>query len=104
MRSLLILLFMCAAATASGQDLPTRWDELTASDWQEALEKSNHTAILPIGVLEKHGPHAPIGSALSHAREWAARFPANSRARPSGRSSAWPRAAPARRGASRRTR
>ena len=73
MRSLLIVLFMCAAATASGQDLPTRWDELTASDWQKALEKSNHTAILPIGVLEKHGPHAPIGSDLIHAREWAAR-------------------------------
>ena len=44
-----------------------------ASDWQKALERSNHTAILPIGVLEKHGPHAPIGSDLIHAREWAAR-------------------------------
>lgn len=73
MRSLLILCFIWAAATASAQDLPTRWDELTASDWQKALEKSNHTAILPIGVLEKHGPHAPIGSDLIHAREWAAR-------------------------------
>ena len=31
------------------------------------------TAILPIGVLEKHGPHAPIGSDLIHVREWSAR-------------------------------
>jgi creatinine amidohydrolase len=61
------------AQTQSPQDLPTRWDELTASDWPKALEKSAHTAILPIGVLEKHGPHAPIGSDLIHAREWAAR-------------------------------
>ena len=26
-----------------------------------------------IGILEKHGPHAPIGSDLIHVREWAAR-------------------------------
>ena len=74
MRLPLTLVFcVCAAAAASAQDLPTRWDELAASDWQKALERSNHTAILPIGVLEKHGPHAPIGSDLIHAREWAAR-------------------------------
>jgi creatinine amidohydrolase len=73
MRRLLTFTFLVAASAASAQDLPTRWDELTASDWQKALERSRHTAILPIGVLEKHGPHAPIGSDLIHAREWAAR-------------------------------
>jgi creatinine amidohydrolase len=73
MRRLLPFLIVAVTATVSAQDLPTRWDELTASDWQKALELSKHTAILPIGVLEKHGPHAPIGSDLIHAREWAAR-------------------------------
>ena len=58
MHRLLALMFVFAAATVSAQDLPTRWDELTASDWQKALEQSKRTAILPIGVLEKHGPHA----------------------------------------------
>jgi creatinine amidohydrolase len=37
------------------------------------MEKSAQTLILPIGILEKHGPHAPIGSDIIHAREWAAR-------------------------------
>jgi creatinine amidohydrolase len=55
------------------QDLPARWDELVASDWPAALEKSAQTCILPIGILEKHGPHAPLGSDLIHVREWAAR-------------------------------
>src|SRR3954470_21985169 len=55
------------------QELHSRWDELTASEWPKALEKSNQTCILPIGILEKHGPHAPIGSDLIHVREWAAR-------------------------------
>lgn len=68
-----LALLLLSATTVAAQDLPARWDELTASDWPRALERSAHTAILPIGVLEKHGPHAPIGSDLIHVREWAAR-------------------------------
>ena len=55
------------------QEIPARWDELTASDWELALEKSNYTCILPFGVLEKHGPQGPIGSDLIKVREWSAR-------------------------------
>jgi creatinine amidohydrolase len=70
-----IVLSAClvAAASLGAQGVPARWDELTASDWPEAQERAAHTCILPIGILEKHGPHAPIGSDLIHAREWAAR-------------------------------
>jgi creatinine amidohydrolase len=68
-----LLLTVAAPKAATAQDLPFRWDELTASDWPKALEKAAYTAILPIGVLEKHGPHAPIGSDLIHVREWASR-------------------------------
>jgi creatinine amidohydrolase len=68
-----LLLATGFARVAGAQDIPARWDELTAIDWPKALEKSAYTAILPIGVLEKHGPHAPIGSDLIHVREWAAR-------------------------------
>jgi creatinine amidohydrolase len=64
---------LLGAVTAEAQTLPARWDELTASDWPAALERSKGVAILPIGVLEKHGPHDPIGSDLIHVREWAAR-------------------------------
>jgi creatinine amidohydrolase len=72
MRTLLVLL-LSIPTVALAEDLPSRWDELTASDWKAALEKSAATCILPIGILEKHGPHAPIGSDLIHVREWAAR-------------------------------
>jgi creatinine amidohydrolase len=58
---------------ATAQQLPSRWEELVASDWPQALEQSHETAILPIGILEKHGPHVPIGSDLIQVREWAAR-------------------------------
>lgn len=56
---------------AQGQH--SRWDELTASEWPKALQMSDSTCILPIGILEKHGPHAPMGSDLIQVREWAAR-------------------------------
>jgi len=67
----LSFLFLCTITIA--QELPTRWDELVASDWEKALQKSNYTCILPIGILEKHGPGVPIGSDLIRAREWVRR-------------------------------
>jgi creatinine amidohydrolase len=62
-----------AAVVASASDLPPRWDDLTATQWPEATERSGQTCILPFGVLEKHGPHAPIGSDMIKARELALR-------------------------------
>ncbi len=67
------MLFLFFGNCLLAQSLPSRWDELVASDWPKALEKSNYTCILPIGILEKHGPHVPIGSDLIQVREWAAR-------------------------------
>ncbi len=56
------------ALSSAAQELPVRWDELVASDWKKALELSKGTCILPIAILEKHGPHAPIGSDLLYAQ------------------------------------
>ena len=71
MRLLLTLLLL--AAPVAAQELPSRWDELTAGDWPKAQERAAYTCILPIGILEKHGPHVPLGSDLIMAREWSAR-------------------------------
>ena len=68
-----LLVALATGTRARCDDLPARWDELTASDWPAAQEKAGRTCILPIGILEKHGPHAPIGSDLIHVREWSAR-------------------------------
>lgn len=73
MRTLLLIMFALIPIGLTSQEIPTRWDELTFSDWDLALEKSNNTCILPIGILEKHGPGVPIGSDLIRAREWAKR-------------------------------
>lgn len=73
MKTLFTCWALATAVAAGAQDLPARWDELTAADWPRAMERSAATVILPIGILEKHGPHAPIGSDLIHVREWAGR-------------------------------
>jgi creatinine amidohydrolase len=71
MRVLILFLFISSFSFA--QELPARWDELTTSDWNKAMEKSSKTCVLPIGILEKHGPHSPLGTDLIHVREVAAR-------------------------------
>src|SRR5215475_1459601 len=69
----LITIFFALCLSSSAQEFPSRWDELTASDWPKAQEKAAYTCILPIGILEKHGPHVPLGSDLIQVREWSAR-------------------------------
>ena len=45
-----------------------KWEELTAADFVKAIERSQGTCILPIGILEKHGPHLPLGTDLIRIR------------------------------------
>src|SRR3954449_4438900 len=73
MKVKLFLLLILISGYTFAQQLPARWDELTATDWQAALDKSSKTCILPIGILEKHGPHSPLGTDLIHVREWSSR-------------------------------
>ena len=73
LRLIKIFLLIVLANSVIAQNLPARWDELTEGDWARVLEKPSQTCILPFGIPEKHGPHAPIGSDLIHVREWAAR-------------------------------
>jgi creatinine amidohydrolase len=72
--SFISVLVLSLASSAVAQVVShSRWDELTASEWPLALKHSNRTCILPIGILEKHGPHVPLGSDLIQVREWSAR-------------------------------
>lgn len=61
---------MAWAGAVHGQSkqLSTKWEELTAADFREAIAKSQGTCVLPFGILEKHGPHLPIGTDLLNVR------------------------------------
>lgn len=67
---------LCLAGSLSPQgaakpaaDLPVRYEELTAPDFIQAVARSQSTCIIPIGILEKHGPHLPLGTDLLDCRE-----------------------------------
>lgn len=63
-----LVLIVFSAALASAQSLPVKWEELTAGDFQKAIGKAQGTCVLPIGVVEKHGPHLPMGTDLINVR------------------------------------
>lgn len=58
-----------AQAPAPAAELRVQYEELTAPDFVRAVEKSGATAVIPMGILEKHGPHLPLGTDLLDARE-----------------------------------
>ncbi|MGA7522277.1 MAG: creatininase family protein [Acidobacteriaceae bacterium] len=59
-----------SAAPDSGK-LSTHWEELTGPDFVKAIHKAQGVCLLPFGIMEKHGPHMPIGTDLINAR-WVA--------------------------------
>jgi creatinine amidohydrolase len=48
--------------------LSVHWEELTADDFRTGIQQSHGTCVLPIGILEKHGPHLPLGTDLLNVR------------------------------------
>ena len=57
------------ASAAADNDLPFFWDRLTSLDFKKAVEKAQGVCIIPIGVMEKHGPHLPLGTDVIRAHE-----------------------------------
>ena len=45
-----------------------RWEELTSADFRDAIAQAQETCLLPFGILEKHGPHLPLGTDLLDVR------------------------------------
>jgi creatinine amidohydrolase len=56
------------AQAGSSAKLSVHWEELTASDFREGIHRSQGTCLLPFGILEKHGPHLPLGTDLLDVR------------------------------------
>ncbi len=66
--SLLSLAVLLASAAHGQAKLSPKWEELTASDFRDAIGQSKGVCILPFGILEKHGPHLPLGTDLLNVR------------------------------------
>ncbi len=63
------ILCLLGTLPARGQSkLSVKWEELTAADFRQAIQQSKATCLLPFGILEKHGPHLPLGTDLLNVR------------------------------------
>jgi creatinine amidohydrolase len=65
--ALAVLLFSTIAGWPQTK-LSVHWEELTAEDFRAAIEQSQGVCLLPFGILEKHGPHLPLGTDLLDVR------------------------------------
>ena len=68
MKRIALLVIFSIGAFAQNQQLRVKWEELTAPDFRAGIERSGGTCVLPFGILEKHGPHLPIGTDLLNVR------------------------------------
>src|SRR5438045_7754274 len=57
-----------AQTPAAAGKLSVHWEELTAADFREGIQRSQGTCLLPFGIIEKHGPHLPLGTDLLDVR------------------------------------
>ena len=67
--SFLIILFLFASTYAQQSNLPYKFEELTSPQFVKAAELAGGVCVIPLGVIEKHGPHLPLGTDMFEARE-----------------------------------
>lgn len=56
------------AGLARAQSPGVQWEDLTAGDFIQAIQKAQGVCLLPFGIIEKHGPHLPLGNDLINVR------------------------------------
>src|SRR5256714_4452452 len=62
------LLLVIQVLSASQNKLSVHWEELTAADFKDGIARAQGTCLLPFGIMEKHGPHLPLGNDLLNVR------------------------------------
>lgn len=73
MRKLFSILLLIVAhaglfAQVAPSSLPVKYEELTVPLFARALDQSGQTCIIPLGIMEKHGNHLPLGTDLINIR------------------------------------
>lgn len=72
-KSLLLSINVLGASIVAAQSpaqtkLSVHWAELSAPEFSGAIARAQGTCLLPFGIMEKHGPHLPLGNDLLNVR------------------------------------
>jgi creatinine amidohydrolase len=65
----LSLLILSTALMAQQAGFPFKMEDLTSPKFAKAVIQANGVCVIPLGIIEKHGPHLPLGTDLYEARE-----------------------------------
>jgi creatinine amidohydrolase len=64
-----VVLLLLSVKIGLAQDkLSPKWEELTGPDFIKAIHQAQGVCVLPFGIIEKHGPHLPLGTDLLDVR------------------------------------
>jgi creatinine amidohydrolase len=64
-----LALLLLGGRPAEGQaKRSVKWEELISADFRDGIAQAQGTCLLPFGILEKHGPHLPLGTDLLDVR------------------------------------
>lgn len=69
--SALFISVIMSGQQTSQPALPYKMDEITSPQFPKAVELAGGVCVIPMGIIEKHGPHLPLGTDLFEARETA---------------------------------
>jgi creatinine amidohydrolase len=63
-----LIVALTSFTNAQTPKLSPKWEELTGPDFVQAVRQSQGVCVLPFGIIEKHGPHLPLGTDLLDVR------------------------------------
>ena len=72
LKVLLLSLFISVvlmAQQSTQTNLPFKMEDLTSPKFAKAVRMAGGVCIIPMGIIEKHGPHLPIGTDIYESRE-----------------------------------
>lgn len=65
----LLLSAVLMAQTGNPAGLPYKYEDITSPKFAKAVEQSGGVCIIPLGIIEKHGPALPLGTDMYESRE-----------------------------------
>jgi creatinine amidohydrolase len=66
--TLFIVSLFLSAQTTEGEHLSRKLEELSSPQFVKAVELSGGVCVIPLGIMEKHSTHLPLGTDLFEAR------------------------------------
>lgn len=71
--SFIFMTVILLAQQSAKMNMSYKMEELSSPQFVKAIEQAGGVCVIPLGIIEKHGPHLPLGTDLIVARETAFR-------------------------------